>query len=64
MHTLDDLWANQGAFRDDTLERNHPIQMNGPQCPGVTGELSKGSDISAIIVLDVLIRSYAYIYEM
>jgi hypothetical protein len=49
--TLNDLGADQGAFCDDTLERDHVVQLLRSQCTGVAGEFSECTDIGTVVSL-------------
>lgn len=63
MHTLNNFRANQRTLGNDTLERNHPIQVNRSQCAWITGQFSKSPNISAIVVLDVVRIAITYLLE-
>lgn len=49
--TLDDLRSDERAFCDNTLKRNHPIQVGGTQCPRIAGKFTEGSNKCTIVPL-------------
>lgn len=53
VYTLDHLWTDQRAFRNDSFEGYHVVEMSGAESSRLAGEFPEASNVGAVVHLSI-----------